>query len=284
MHIKLRPFALTVLSLPLVACVASSAEHAAPPFAAQTPAGVTAPAPSAFDAIHAPWSAILKTHVRSGDFDYAALETDRAKFDAYITALESVKPEQLQALSKPEQFAFWTNAYNAYTVKRVVDAYPVKSIRDLGDEKASVWDREFVPLGRLYPKLGKEKLTLNDIENKLLRPLFLDARVHVAVSCASKGCPPLRAEAFTAAKLDAQLDEQAQVWLADTTRNRFDRANSRMEISRVFEWYGEDFQRESGSVPAWIGRFRPDDKEWLVKAGTEVKYIEYDWALNDARR
>lgn len=235
-----------------------------------------------FEAIHAPWSEALGAHVRGGNFDYAALKKDRAKLDAYIAALESVQPAELEQASKQARYAFWINAYNAYTVKRVVDAYPLKSIRDLGDDKKSVWDRDLVPLGRLFPALEKSRLTLNDIENKILRPEFQDARVHAAINCASKGCPPLRAEAFTASKLDEQLDAQVKAWLSDTSRNRFDRSKNRIEISKVFEWFAEDFTKSAGSVPAWIARYRQSDAEWLAsKPGPQVEYLEYDWALND---
>ncbi|MBL8862153.1 MAG: DUF547 domain-containing protein [Planctomycetes bacterium] len=245
-----------------------------------------APAPQPpFDALHAPWTAILAARVKGGDFDYAGLAAARAPLDSYVAALEAVQPGAFAALSRKEQFAFWINAYNAYTVKRVLDGWPVKSIRDLGDEKTSVWDREFVPLGRLVPALGKERLTLNDIEHKVLRPTFTDARLHAAVNCASRGCPALRAEAFVAEKLDVQLDEQVKAWLADTSRNRFDRAKGRVEISKVFEWFAEDFRREAGGVTAWIARFRPADREWLTAASQpEVRYLEYDWALNAARK
>ncbi len=237
------------------------------------------------DTIHKPWSEVLSAHVRGGNFDYAGLKQDRAKLDAYIAALESVKPEELEKASKRARYAFWINAYNAYTVKRVVDAYPLKSIRDLGDDKESVWDRDLVPLGKLFPALEKSKLTLNDIENKILRPEFEDARVHAAINCASKGCPPLRAEAFTEAKLDAQLDAQVKAWLGDTSRNRFDRSKNRIEVSKVFEWFGEDFTKSAANVPAWIARYRQSDAEWLTaKPGPTVEYVEYDWALNDVPR
>jgi hypothetical protein len=285
--------------LPLLACAASASPadpdyaHAPPPPTAITPQHPlpapqestlsTAPA-AAFDAIHAPWTAILQRRVKGGDFDYAGIAKERAPLDAYVAALEAVKPDAVAALSAREQFAFWINVYNAYTVKHVVDGWPVKSIRDLGDEKVSIWDRELVPLGRLAPKLMRERLTLNDVEHKILRPGFGDARLHAAVNCASKGCPALRAEAFVAAKLDAQLDEQVKLWLADASRNRFDRDGRRIEVSKVFEWFAEDFRKESGSVPAWIARFRPDDRDWLTGAQKpEVKYQEYDWAINAVR-
>lgn len=255
--------------------------------AAPAPAQEPAPAPSAspaFDAIHTAWTEVLAKHAKGGDFDYAGLKADRARLDAYVAALEKVKPTEFAALSKKEQFAFWVNAYNAWTVKRVVDAYPIQSIKALGDEKASVWDRELVPLGKLAPKLGKEKLTLNDVEHKILRAGFADPRVHAAVNCASKGCPALRAEAYTAAKLDAQLDEQVKAWLADATKNRFDRAQNRADVSQIFEWFADDFAKDGGAA-AWIAKYRPADAEWLrAKPGPKVAFRPYDWALNDAHR
>lgn len=280
--------ALPILLLaPALASAAASVSSGSSSLAAESRAAQdAAPAPKpAFDAIHAPWTAILAKRVRGGDFDYAGLAKERSSLDAYLAALESVKPDEYAALTRKEQFAFWINAYNAYTVKRVVDGYPVKSIRDLGDDKVSVWDRDLVPLGKLVPKLAKEKLTLNDVENRVLRATFQDARLHAAVNCASRGCPPLRAEAFTSERLDVQLDEQVRIWLADATRNRFDRARGVIEVSKVFEWFAEDFQRESGTVRGWIARFRPADAAWLgPEAKVEIKYVEYDWALNDAKR
>jgi hypothetical protein len=261
------------------------------PTTSAKPAPSSAPAATAraraerIDAMHAPWSQVLQAHVQGDAFDYAALKKDRAKFDAYITALEAVTLDDLREASKESRYAFWIDAYNAYTVKFVLDAYPVKSIRELGDDKTSVWDRHLVPLGKLFPRLEKPKLTLNDIENKILRPELEDARVHAAINCASKGCPPLRAEAFVAEKLDAQLDEQVKAWLGDATRNRFDRDKNEIEVSKVFEWFAEDFTKPAGSVPAWIARFRPADAEWLkAKPGPKVEYLDYDWSLNDVKR
>jgi len=281
---------LSALALPLLACdvaatgAISERAPAVSAFAVQDPTPTPEPKPLGFDVIHAPWTAILAKRVRGGDFDYAGLAKERKELDVYVASLEAVKPEAFAALSRPEKFAFWVNAYNAYTVKRVLDGYPVKSIRDLGDEKLSVWDRDLAPLGALHPALAKSKLTLNEIENKILRPTFMDARVHAAVNCASKGCPPLRAEAFVGEKLDAQLDEQVKAWLADTSRNRIDAKKRRLEISKVFEWFAEDFQSEAGGAPGWIARFRPADKNWLIaRPKPEITFLEYDWALNEAK-
>jgi len=283
----IRTPSLLALLLPILACDAAARVPTSVPSTASAQDPVPAPAPvpaPIFDVIHEPWNAILARRVSGGDFEYAGLLKERAPLDAYIKSLEGVQLDAFAKLSRAEQFAFWVNAYNAYTVKRVLDDYPVKSIRDLGDEKLSVWDRDLVPLGALSPTLDKPKLTLNDIENKILRPTFQDARLHAAINCASKGCPPLRAEAFTGAKLDTQLDEQVKAWLADPSRNRFDAKKKRAEISKVFEWFAEDFQKEAGSAAVWIARFRPSDKAWLIaREKPTISFLEYDWALNEAK-
>lgn len=239
------------------------------------------PAKAAFDHDYAAWSAFLRAHVRGDRFDYGAAKKERKALDAFVASLESVDASTFERWEKAQRYAFWINAYNAYTVRRVVDSYPIASIKDLGDDKVSVWDRDLIPLGALAPDLKKPKLSLNDVENLILRPRFEDARVHAAINCASIGCPPLRPEAFTAAKLDAQLDEQVKAWLGDPTRNRIDAAAQKLELSKVFEWFKADFEREAGSAQAWIARYRPDDAKWLgTKKKLDVTFLEYDWALN----
>lgn len=237
-----------------------------------------------FDQSHVAWSDVLRAHVRGDGFDYRKLKEDRAKLDAYLGALEAVMPEEFAGWKKEQRHAFWIDAYNAYTVKRVVDAYPIKSIKDLDRDGKSVWDQPFIPLGKLFSESGGEKLSLNDVENKILRPGFKDARVHAAINCASKGCPPLSAEAFVADKLDDQLDAQVTRWLSDPARNRFDRKANVAEISKIFDWYKEDFVRDADSVRKWLSIHAPEsEREWLEsEAILKVRYLEYSWELNDA--
>lgn len=243
------------------------------------------PVPTAgFDQTHKVWTEVLAAHVHGDTFDYKKLKADRAKLDQYVASLATVKADEFAQWKRNEQYAFWIDVYNAYTVQRVVDAYPVASIKDLGDDKLSVWDRDLIPLGGLAPDLKKAKLTLNDVENKILRPVFKDARVHAAINCASEGCPPLRAEAFTADRLDKQLDDQVTLWLADTKRNRFDEQKGTVDVSQVFDWFKDDFVRDAGSVLGWLGKFSPANKGWLEsKRKIDVKYVEYSWKLNERR-
>jgi uncharacterized protein DUF547 len=242
-----------------------------------------------FDPAHERWTRVLAQHVHGDRFDYKALQGNRGELDLYLLELGAVDAAQFRDWPREEQYAFWINAYNAFTVHKVLQSYPLKSLRDVGGAgSGKVWDERFIPLAQLT-ELGEgpaAKLSLNDIENKLLRPKFKDARVHAAIHCASLGCPPLRNAAFTAEGLDAQLDASARAWLADRARNRFDREKGLVEVSKVFSWFKEDFVRDAGSVEKWIARYAPPaPAEWLG-AAPEVKlqYVEYDWALNDLER
>jgi hypothetical protein len=255
--------------------------------------GAAAPHPSAraaveFDHGHRTWTEVLRERMSERGFDYKALKNDRSKLDRYLASLEAVTPQELGAWSREQEYAFWINAYNAYTVAKVVEHYPVGSIKEIGSIFTSVWDQKFIPLARLHPgRAGDkgDKLTLNDIEHGILRPRFKDARVHAAVNCASRGCPPLFEEAFTADRLDEQLDEQARRWIADTARNRLDRTGSRIEISKIFDWFREDFERDAGSVQAWVARYAPNGAAaWLRDArNVGIDYLDYSWKLNEAR-
>ena len=243
-------------------------------------------APSAFDHSHALWTEVLAARVRGEGVEYEKLKGDRAKLDQYLASLEAVMPEEFAAWERSQRYAFWINAYNAYTIRRVVDAYPVASVKDLvDDEKRSFWDQEFVPLGRLFAEAGDRKLTLNEIENEILRPKFKDARVHAALNCASRGCPPLFDQAFVADRLERQLDQRVARWLSSPASIRYDREAKRLRVSRIFEWYRDDFVRDADSVKAWIAGHAPEaERAWIAGAGDlKIEYLDYSWKLNDAK-
>ncbi len=238
----------------------------------------------AFDHSHGAWTDVLAKFVRPRGFDYAGLKRDRAGLDAYVRQLEAVEPATLASWDEEQRFAFWVNVYNAYTIQLVVDAYPVDSIRDVDSLDDGVWDKQFIPLEGLRPDGKRGSLSLNQVEHEILRKRFEDARLHAAVNCASEGCPPLRAEAFTAEGLDDQLDEQVRAWLADPARNRFDAEKRKLEVSQLFNWFAADFERDAGSVQAWIARYAPPEHaDWLRAArAPRLDYLEYSWRLNDA--
>lgn len=243
------------------------------------------PTPTSFDHAHALWTEVLTKHVTGDRVDYAALKKDHAPLDRYLSQLHAVKPEQLASWTRQQQLAFWINAYNAHCVSLVVSEYPVDSIKDIGGLFSSVWKKAFIDMPAFNPSGKPAPLSLDDIEHKILRPTFKDARVHAAVNCASASCPALRPEAFVAEHLDQQLDEQVRKWLADPTRNMFDKTKSRADISAIFDWFEEDFVRDGGGVVAWIAKYAPEaNSSWLKSGKVAVKYFDYSWKLNDVKR
>ena len=248
-----------------------------------------------FDPRHAAWTALLQRHVRllrggqASQLHYAGLAADRALLKAYLESLSAVPQASFDAWGKPAQMAFLINAYNAYTVELILTRYPdLKSIKDLGSLFSSPWKPKWIPL------LGAKR-SLDDIEHGMLRARgrYDDPRIHFAVNCASVGCPMLREEAYSGERLDAQLDEQTQRFLSDHTRNRFNVQRGRLELSKIFDWYGEDFRlghRGITSLPAFLADHAEqlaasaEDRARVRNASAEISFLDYDWALNDAAR
>jgi hypothetical protein len=248
----------------------------------------------AFDPTHAAWTALLRRHVRvlrggqASQVSYAGFAADRGALKAYLDSLSAVPAATFAAWPKAERQAFLINAYNAFTVELILTRYPdLKSIKDLGGLLSTPWKPKWIAL------LGT-KVSLDDIEHAMLRKRgdYDDPRVHFAVNCASIGCPALREEAFVAARLDAQLDEQALRFMSDRTRNRWNAQRQRLELSKIFDWFGEDFRlghRGIASLPAFAARYAdqladaPADRERIRAGKAEIAFADYDWALNDAR-
>ena len=245
-----------------------------------------------FDHSHAAWTALLKKHVvllgggQASQLRYAGMAADRAALKAYLAQLSAVSPAAFDGFSKPQQMAFLTNAYNAYTVELILTKYPkLESIRDLGSLVTKPWSVKNIPL------LGST-LTLDNIEHDRLRApgRYDDPRIHFAVNCASIGCPMLREEAFVADRLEAQLDEQAMRFMADRSRNRY--ADGKLEVSKIFDWYGGDFKlghKGIASLPAFLARYAtqladaPADRARITAMSVPIAFLDYDWKLNDAR-
>ena len=219
---------------------------------------------------------------------YAALKAQRPALQACLAAYSAVSPASYAGWSKPQQLAFLINAYNAFTVELILTRYPdLTSIKDLGSLFESPWKKKFVRL------LGEER-SLDDIEHGMIRApgAFNDPRIHVAVVCASIGCPMLRNEAFVAERLDAQLEDAMQRFLSDRSRNRYDAASGTLSVSKIFDWYRKDFEqghRGYTSLKAVFARYADRLAEGSaaqaeVAAGRyKLVYLDYDWALNDAR-
>jgi hypothetical protein len=235
-----------------------------------------------FDHTHALWTALLADHVRGDDFDYGALAKDPARLETYVETLAAVEPAELAGWTKEQRFAFWINVYNAFTIQKVVDNYPLKSIKSLSRlfGAKSVFDDEFIPMSAHHPDGKDDQLSLNDVEHEILRVRFPDARVHAAINCASESCPPLRGEAFVAERLDAQLEEQMRSFVRDASRNDFDLERRRVRVSKIFSWFGEDFERDAGGVREYLQRYAAEEHRALI-AKARLEFLSYDWDLND---
>lgn len=215
--------------------------------------------------------------------DYGALKKNRHDFDLYVISLESVTGGEFYGLSKPEKLAFLINAYNALTIKLVLDNYPVASIKDiripmtLKNPLRNIWDHTFF-------RLFMENHTLNDIEHEMIRKKFNEPRIHFALVCASKGCPALRNEAFVAERLNEQLEDAATTFLKDKTRNRFEPGEKTLYLSSIFKWYGSDFEKNGSLVKEFIATRMantPEETKAIRDPRVKIKYLDYDWSLND---
>ncbi len=225
------------------------------------------------DHTHAPFTTVLTKHVKNELVDYASLKGNAAPLNAYLDTLAAVPESAFNKWDRAQQMAFLINLYNAATLKLVIDHYPLKSIKQIGG-LAGPWKQEVV---RLFGKMR----SLDHIEHDLLRPKYKDPRVHFAVNCASIGCPSLRAEAFQASKLDAQLDEQGRIFLRDTSKNRLDAKNKTLYLSEIFDWFKDDFTAKSGTVEKFISNYVSDaDRKVIQQGGLSVKNTKYDWNLN----
>ena len=231
---------------------------------------------------HELFTDVLRSHVQDGVVNYGALCNDQ-RLNAYIEHLESTNPADFR--DRAQRLAFWINAYNAFTLKIVCENYPIQSINDLHWGglyvglvlKTTVWDRKFI-------RIGGRRLSLNDIEHKIIRPVFGDPRIHFALVCAATSCPPLRAEAFEASKLDEQLDDQGRIFLSETAKNRFDLTSKTAHLSKILDWYGDDFGKNDAQLLTYIARFLPAEisKQVLSNpAAWDIKHTDYDWGLND---
>ncbi len=231
---------------------------------------------------HSDWQALLDTYLVPGadgeanKVDYASLaasEEDRDRLELYITSLEAV---EVDTLGKNEQFAFWANLYNAATVRVILDHYPVSSIRKInispGFFSSGPWGAKLV-------SVDGERLTLDDIEHRILRPIWKDPRVHYAVNCASIGCPNLPAKPFTGKTLEQDLEAAARAYI-NSPRGAMFQGNA-LRVSKIYDWYSEDFGKGTANLIAHLRSYAEGDLAEKLENTTRVQGYDYDWSLND---
>jgi hypothetical protein len=218
---------------------------------------------------HSLFTKVLKHHVKDGFVDYTALKSDK-RLATYVSQIQKT---DVSSLPKNERLPFWINTYNAYMLKIILEHWPVKSVMDIAGGKA--WDQEWVTIK------GK-KYSLNQIENKIVRPMG-DARIHFALVCAAKGCPPLRSEAYTASKLGGQLNDQGKAFLRVGNGQSFNVEKKQAEVSSLFKWYAGDFGKKQKDLIRFLSAFAPSHAAKSMKSepqSWDVKYTKYDWKIN----
>ncbi len=225
------------------------------------------------------FTAILSAHVDDqGLVDYSGLVADPGPLDAYLTRLATTDPSKL---SDDDRLAFWINAYNAYTIYLIRDQYPTKGI--LKTVSGPFIPTVNSPFSDAFAAVGGRTMSLDDIEHGTIRSEFSEPRIHFAVNCAALSCPPLRSEAYEGVTLDAQLDAQTRRFLTDPERTQIDVAAGTARITKIMDWFGGDFGGSDAAVQQWIAPYvqSAEAKAALESASLDVKYLGYDWSLND---
>ncbi len=227
---------------------------------------------------------------------YRGLQQSRDTLDAFAKALGSLNPATYEQFSDTEKIVFWTNAYNALTLVAIIDNYPIKSgfFSSLAFPKNSirqisgVWDKlQFQVMGKPH--------TLNQIEHEILRKQFSEPRVHMALVCAALSCPRLRNEPYIAERLEEQFRDQTKEFMANSTRFGFPKDGAPIRLSKIFEWFGEDFVakykwrdgnpgygEKEGAVIAFLAQHLPEEQAKTLRSKKfDIEYLDYDWTLNE---
>lgn len=216
---------------------------------------------------HQAWTDLLQKYVDPyGKVNYKGLKEDEKKLDEYLDRLRN-NPAQPNWKTN-EQEVYWINAYNAFTIKLVLEHYPLKSIKNINEDDKDAWHIPFIKLdGKLY--------TLDYIENTMLRGQFNDSRIHFAINCTAISCPPLRNKAFTAENINIELRLVARAFINDKRYNIL--SENHVQVSKIFEWYEKDFLKEESSVIHYLNINTPHVE---ISKHATLNYLNYNWGLN----
>ena len=210
---------------------------------------------------HQTWDDLLRSYVSAtGKVNYTGLKANKSKLEGYLNDLKNNPPQN--DWSRIKTMAYWINAYNAFTVKLILDNYPVSSINKL--EGGKPWDKKWI-------KIGNNTYSLNNIENDILRPKYKDPRIHFAVNCAAKSCPPLLNRAWTEDNLNSNFEKQAKEFINNSNYNKI--TASKVQVSKIFEWYAADF----GNLTDYLNKYASTK----INSNAKVEYLEYNWDLNE---
>ena len=243
-----------------------------------------------FDLRFAAYRDVLQRAVHGPRVDYRMLAGDRGMLDRVAMQFAAVPAATERDWHARDRMAFWINAYNLFTLQAIVTHYPIRGSLFSLSPRNSIRQIDGVWTTLKWQAAGRD-VTLDQIEHGILRPEFGDARVHMAVNCASKSCPPLSAEPYEGADLPRQLDEAARRYLASPAGARV--AGGRLLVSSIFKWYGDDFVKEYApinpvrdratdlAIRGFVERYGPPDAGAAAKAGSPLAFLDYDWSLND---
>jgi len=210
---------------------------------------------------HEVWNTLLGKHVSStGTVNYDGFKADKAQMQDYLDLLANNAPQA--DWEREKTMAYWINAYNAFTVKLIVDNYPLSSITDL--EGGKPWSKRWI-------KLGDQTYSLDQIEKEILLKKYKDARIHFAVNCAAKSCPALLNQAWTAANLESNFERQTKKFINNSQFNEISPKSAK--VSQLFDWYAADF----GDVRTFINKY----SNTQLKSNAEIDFMEYNWKLNE---
>lgn len=252
----------------------------------------------AFDQEYRNYADVLKTFVHDGSVDYAGLQKNRAGIDRFVSDINSVNQEEYSKWTRNQQLAFWINTYNGWLLQTVINHYPIKKrfLPGLIFPENSVQQIPGIWKG-ITTKAAGEDVSLDRIEHKILRAQFKEPRIHFAIVCASHGCPLLRNVPYLPATLDEQLDQAARDFLNNPAKVDIDPAKREVALSHIFKWFSEDFVRFAGEdwkknystdkagPLAFVCKYRaPAECDALKTQSYSVKYLDYDWSLNEMNR
>ena len=236
----------------------------------------------AFDHQYREYAGVLSQYVHNGRVDYSGLQKGRKGIDVFVDSLSKVTAAEYQSWNRDQQLAFWINAYNGWFLQIVIDRYPIRGGRLIGvlypknsvQRIPGIWDN-------IKTKAAGREVSLNDVEHKIIRPVFREPRIHFAIVCASVGCPALRSKPFLADGLSGQLDDAARDFINDPGKVRWNDRSMQLEVSSIFNWFKEDFA-SSGGVVEFVARYAREPLAGRLRTGKiKVDYLDYDWSLNE---
>lgn len=205
---------------------------------------------------------------------YKEIRNNKSDLPLVLNSISKLSQKEYNDFSNNQKLAFLINAYNVFTIKLIVDNYPVKSIKDIGSFFTSPWKK------KIFNMLDR-KVSLDEIEHDIIRKKFSEPRIHFALVCASKSCPRLLNRAYTGKQLSKQLEISTTSFLKNNKFNYYDEKKNTLYLSSIFKWYGDDFNKNGHKLNTFLEKYLKNND--VKKADVKIKYLDYDWGLNESK-